>query len=116
MPEGPEIKRAADAIALVLEGRLIESADLHHDGLKGARTHIVGERVAAIECQGKALLTHFSSGKTLYSHNQLYGLWRIVPRGASVTTNVRFESGFTLKNTARCSIVQLTSRFGIPGA
>jgi len=97
MPEGPEIKRAADAIALVLEGRLIESADLHHDALKGARTHIVGEKVAAIECQGKALLTHFSSGKTLYSHNQLYGLWRIVPRGALVTTNRALRIGLHTK-------------------
>ena len=27
--------------------------------------------------KGKALLTHFDHGWTLYSHNQLYGVWRI---------------------------------------
>jgi len=86
MPKGPEIKRAADAIALVLEGRMIESADLHHDELKGSHRHIVGQRVKSIETQGKALLTHFSSGKTLYSHNQLYGVWHVVDRGQYPTT------------------------------
>lgn len=86
MPEGPEIRRAADAIAKVLEGRVIETAGLHHVALKGAESHIVGRKVQKIACHGKALLTHFSSGKTLYSHNQLYGIWRVVPRGALPTT------------------------------
>ena len=81
MPEGPEIKRSADAIARVLEGRRIESVELNHDALKGSRRHIAGQTVDAIECRGKALLTHFSSGKTMYSHNQLYGLWRVVRKG-----------------------------------
>ena len=97
MPEGPEIKRAADAIALVLEGRMIESADLHHDALKGSHRHIVGQSVNSIESRGKALLTHFSSGKTLYSHNQLYGLWRVVPRGSSVKTNRMLRIGLHTK-------------------
>ena len=87
MPEGPEIKRSADAIARVLEGHHIESAELNHDALKGSQRHIAGHIVEAIECRGKALLTHFSSGKTLYSHNQLYGLWRVVPKGKIPATN-----------------------------
>jgi endonuclease-8 len=87
MPEGPEIKRSADAIAQVLEGHLIESADLHHDALLGSECAIVGQTVERIECRGKALLTHFSSGKTMYSHNQLYGLWRVSPRGKLAATN-----------------------------
>ena len=97
MPEGPEIKRAADAIALVLKGRIIVSADLHHDALKGSHRHIVGQSVNSIESQGKALLTHFSSGKTLYSHNQLYGLWRVVPRGSLVKTNRMLRIGLHTK-------------------
>ena len=97
MPEGPEIKRAADAIALVLEGRMIESADLHHDALKGSHRHIVGQSVNSIESRGKALLTHFSSGKTLYSHNQLYGLWRVAPRGSSIKTNRMLRIGLHAK-------------------
>ena len=86
MPEGPEIKRSANAIAQVLEGNLIDSADLHHDALTGYEHAIIGQTVDRIECRGKALLTHFSSGKTMYSHNQLYGLWRVTPRGKLVAT------------------------------
>lgn len=48
-----------------------------------------------IETRGKALLTHFSHNLTLYSHNQLYGVWRVVeadeaandPRAARAATN-----------------------------
>ena len=87
MPEGPEIKRSADAIAQVLEGHIIQSAELHHDALAGLEYAIVRQTVDRIECRGKALLTHFSSGKTMYSHNQLYGLWRVTPRGKLVATN-----------------------------
>lgn len=87
MPEGPEIKRSADAIAQVLEGNLVESANLHHNALTGQQSAIVGQTVDRIECLGKALLTHFSSGRTMYSHDQLYGLWRVTPRGKPAATN-----------------------------
>ena len=32
--------------------------------------------------RGKALLTSFSTGHTLYTHNQLYGVWRVGKAGA----------------------------------
>ncbi len=37
--------------------------------------------------RGKALLTHFSGGLTLYSHNQLYGVWRVVDAGVEPQSN-----------------------------
>ena len=40
-----------------------------------------------LETRGKALLTHFDSGHTIYSHNQLYGVWRIVKRDKLPKTN-----------------------------
>ncbi len=42
---------------------------------------LVGQHVTRVETRGKALLTHFSGGLTLYSHNQLYGVWRVVKAG-----------------------------------
>ncbi len=48
---------------------------------------LVGQRVTQIETRGKALLTHFSGGLTLYSHNQLYGVWRVVEAGAQPVSN-----------------------------
>lgn len=86
MPEGPEIRRAADAIEKVLKGHVIEDVDLNHASLTGKRRQIAGHTVLSVECRGKALLTHFSSGKSLYSHNQLYGKWRVVSRGRLPST------------------------------
>lgn len=81
MPEGPEIRRAADCIEEVLAGQIIESISF---GLPRLQRHVRvlrGQRVRALETRGKALLTHFEHDWTIYSHNQLYGVWRIVARG-----------------------------------
>lgn len=75
MPEGPEIRRAADKIARILVGQEIESARLHVPELARFERRLIGETVAAVETRGKAMLTRFDNGLTLYSHNQLYGRW-----------------------------------------
>lgn len=40
-----------------------------------------GRHIEAITPHGKALLTRFDNGWTLYSHNQLYGVWRVAAPG-----------------------------------
>lgn len=74
MPEGPEIRRAADTIARILEGRpaAVEFAFEH---LKAYESVLTGQRVTQVECRGKGLLIHFEDGHSIYSHNQLYGRW-----------------------------------------
>jgi endonuclease-8 len=87
VPEGPEIRRAADRLADILEGRQVESAKF---GLPRLRRHgktLSGHRVERLETRGKALLTHFEHGWTVYSHNQLYGVWKIAKRGKLPRTN-----------------------------
>ncbi len=49
--------------------------------LKPYESQLTGQLVTRIETRGKALLTHFSNGLTLYSHNQLYGVWRVIDTG-----------------------------------
>jgi endonuclease-8 len=78
MPEGPEIRRAADELANALEGK---SVHLVRFGLPKLRHHarkLRDHRVTAVETRGKALLTHFEHGYSIYSHNQLYGIWKVV--------------------------------------
>tara|TARA_B100000900_G_scaffold156555_1_gene133079 strand:- start:175 stop:996 length:822 start_codon:yes stop_codon:yes gene_type:complete len=87
MPEGPEIRRAADKIARVLEGRQIEVIHFGLDRLKGRECDFQGAMVRNIETRGKALLTHFDNDLTIYSHNQLYGRWYTVKRDAFPQTN-----------------------------
>jgi endonuclease-8 len=77
MPEGPEIRRAADKIAEILEGQTIEAVRFGLPRLRHYSRQLRGYRVAKIETRGKALLTHFEHGYSIYSHNQLYGVWQV---------------------------------------
>ena len=78
MPEGPEIRRAADRLEKAVKGKPLTDAWFAFPHLQPFAAGLTGERVETIETRGKALLTHFSNGLTLYSHNQLYGVWRVV--------------------------------------
>ena len=78
MPEGPEIRRAADTIAKVLNEQEIVHARFGLPKMRRAGKTLVGRRVMDVETRGKAMLTHFDHGITIYSHNQLYGVWKVV--------------------------------------
>jgi endonuclease-8 len=77
MPEGPEIRREADRIARVLVGATLVGAAFGLARLAPMAAGLVGLQVRAVDTHGKALLTRFSDGRTLYSHNQLYGKWYV---------------------------------------
>ena len=87
MPEGAEIRRAADKIESVLKNKTIEKVEFGLKPLKKYGKPLTGTKVLSLETRGKALLTHFDSGTTIYSHNQLYGVWRIVKRDKLPKTN-----------------------------
>ena len=87
MPEGPEIRRAADKIEAVLKNKTIDKVEFGLTPLKKYAKPLTGSKVLSLETRGKALLTHFDSGTTIYSHNQLYGIWRIVKRDKLPNTN-----------------------------
>jgi len=81
LPEGPEIRRAADQVSRAIAGRRAEAVRF---GLPALRRHgrsLSGRRVEAVESRGKALLIHFDHGRSLYTHNQLYGRWYVVKPG-----------------------------------
>lgn len=81
MPEGPEIRRAADRLAAAVVGAPLRSAWFAFPTLKQHEAGLVGHRIETIVPHGKALLTSFDHGWTLYSHNQLYGVWKIAAAG-----------------------------------
>ncbi|WP_034458781.1 endonuclease VIII [Buttiauxella noackiae] len=81
MPEGPEIRRAADKLEAAVLNKALTEVWFAFPELKPFESMLVGEKVERIETRGKALLTHFSNGKILYSHNQLYGVWRVIDSG-----------------------------------
>ena len=81
VPEGPEIRIEADRIARVLVGHTVEEAYFGLPRLRHFRRQVEGAGVEAVHTHGKAMLTRFDNGLTLYSHNQLYGRWYVKPRG-----------------------------------
>jgi endonuclease VIII len=81
MPEGPEIRRAADRIGKVLTNQIIEDVALTQPHLHACTTRLAGQTVTNVTSKGKALLIFFSNNTALYAHNQLYGRWYIKRRG-----------------------------------
>lgn len=81
MPEGPEIRRAADRLAAAVAGETVQRAEFAFPQLQRLERELVGSRILSITPRGKALLTAFDSGWTLYTHNQLYGVWKLAQPG-----------------------------------
>ena len=75
MPEGPEIRLAADKLARVLVNQPLQAVEITMPGHTHLEERLTGCQITAIETRGKALLTHFDDGTVMYSHNQLYGRW-----------------------------------------
>ena len=87
MPEGPEIRRAADRVARVLVGQTLVDVELNLPLIQKFGRALTGTRVTAVDTVGKAMLTRFDNGLSLYSHNQLYGRWYVMRRPRAPKTN-----------------------------
>ena len=81
MPEGPEIKRAADEIASAIKGRKVKHVCFSFSKLQRFSKKLSGAKVLDVISRSKAILIRFDNGLTIYSHNQLYGRWVILPAG-----------------------------------
>ncbi len=86
MPEGPEIRLAADRIADAIAGRRLEQVQFAFPELRRYERRLQGVGVRRVDTRGKAMLTRFDNGLTLYSHNQLYGRWYVTERGRLPST------------------------------
>jgi len=80
VPEGPEIRRAADEVASVLAGREVALVHFAFAGLKPWERRLRDRRVAAVDTIGKHMMVRFEHGVRIYSHNQLYGRWFVRDR------------------------------------
>ncbi len=87
MPEGPEIRLAADEVEKALLQRPTTSVSFAFAELRRFEKRLTGRRVTGVTTRGKAILTHFDNDLVIYSHNQLYGRWYVEPRGRLPDTN-----------------------------
>lgn len=85
MPEGPEIRRAADKLAAALVGRPLTKVEFGLEPLKRYEAILEGGTVRAIRTVGKAMLTAVEAVDgdvwVIYTHNQLYGRWSVRKAG-----------------------------------
>ena len=77
MPEGPEVKIAADSIAEAIANRPITEIFFAFEHLKPYEEILVKQVVTGIDTKGKGMLIRFDNGLNIYSHNQLYGKWEV---------------------------------------
>lgn len=87
MPEGPEIKRSADAITSAIAHQPLTELFFAFDHLKSFEGSLAASKVIAVEPRGKALLTRFENQLNIYSHNQLYGVWMVRKAHSFPNTN-----------------------------
>jgi Formamidopyrimidine-DNA glycosylase len=100
MPEGPEIRRAADRLAAAVVGQPLQRAEFAFPELKRFERDLIGHRIESIVPRGKALLTRFDHGWTLYSHNQLYGVWKTAAPGERPATTRSLRVALETANNA----------------
>lgn len=82
MPEGPEIRRMVDDIGKAVAGKTAEQVFFAFDHYKPFESVLAGRQVTEVTARGKAVLIFFGATDEdgpwcVYSHNQLYGKWRI---------------------------------------
>jgi endonuclease-8 len=92
MPEGPEIRRMVDDIDKAVGGKTAQSVFFAFEHLKTFENALRGRRVERVEARSKAVLVFFEATDEdgpwcVYSHNQLYGKWRIGRPDAEPRTN-----------------------------
>ncbi|MBJ7221665.1 MULTISPECIES: endonuclease VIII [unclassified Brenneria] len=107
MPEGPEIRRAADMLTAAVVGKPLTRVWFAFPELKPYEAALTGQRIERIVTRGKALLTYFTNGLVLYSHNQLYGVWRVA--GADETPETKRDLRVRLATAERAALLYSAS-------
>lgn len=87
MPEGPEIKRAADEVARAIAHQSLTGMFFAFEHLKPFEPILSSDKVIAVQAKGKAMLIRFQNQLSIYSHNQLYGIWVIRSAHTYPSTN-----------------------------
>jgi endonuclease-8 len=83
VPEGPEVRRAADRVEQVAAGVTLR-AETSVPALSEHIEALAEAGLSRVETHGKAAVLRFGDGRGIYVHLQLYGRWRFQrarPRG-----------------------------------
>ncbi|MGQ0760426.1 MAG: DNA-formamidopyrimidine glycosylase family protein [Acidobacteriota bacterium] len=80
MPEGPEVRKFADALDKVLSGRILTSLEARtrdaRAWLKENETRLLGCRVERVTSHGKHLIGYLEGNFFFHSHLMMWGRWQ----------------------------------------
>ncbi|WP_173918884.1 endonuclease VIII [Halobacillus sp. Marseille-Q1614] len=107
MPEGPEIRRAADDVEKAITGKPVLDIFFAFDHLKDYESLLKSANILKVETKGKAMLICFDNGYTVYSHNQLYGKWYI--RNAHNYPKTNRQLRFAIHNEEKSALLYSAS-------
>ena len=107
MPEGPEIRIAADLIAKAIAFKPIIEIFFAFEHLKPYQKILSKQLVTAVNTKGKAMLIRFDNGLSIYSHNQLYGKWLI--RKAYNYPNTKRQLRLAIHNEKKSALLYSAS-------
>lgn len=107
MPEGPEIRIAADKIERAICPCPTTEVFFAFEHLKHFEADLAGCRVKQVETRGKAMLIHFDNGLSVYSHNQLYGKWMV--RKAYDLPDTNRQLRFAIHNAKKSALLYSAS-------
>lgn len=107
MPEGPEIRRAADRVHRAIGNKTCTEVYFAFPHLKDYENELTGAHILEVTSRGKALLTRFANGWTVYSHNQLYGVWRVCRIGKEPAT--RRQLRLAIRNESHAALLYSAS-------
>ena len=112
MPEGPEIHHAASKLHRALAGRESLEVRFGHDLLERRyASELTGRSVERVSARGKAILTEFQGGLTIYTCNQLYDSWHIVKPYAWPET--RRQLRLAIHNARRSALLYSASQIEV---
>lgn len=87
MPEGPETQRQVDDLSSVLVGKKLTQVYFYHSQPDEFRGRLSKSRVQSIIPYGKAIVINFKNKLSIYSHNNLYGKWKVLSHGEGQSKN-----------------------------
>ncbi|MEC7986000.1 MAG: endonuclease VIII [Myxococcota bacterium] len=76
MPEGPEVRRAADRIERAIGGKPLQNVRLETPKLDIPSSVLKGNILRRVQTYSKAFVLEFDQDISIYVHLQLYGVWK----------------------------------------
>src|SRR5688500_17577670 len=104
MPEGPEVRRYADALHEVLAGKSITVITARTKAAKRYLAendvHITGKEVLRVRAWGKNLIGFLEDDYYFYSHLMMWGRWEVNMSGVPAVVDRRERARIVVNDEA----------------